>query len=82
MTDLEEVRHLGDIPITVDAELDRKAMSMREILALEIGSVIKLARPASEHVTLLMAGVPVASAEIMVVGESVSVRVTDLASAT
>lgn len=77
MTILEEVRHLSDIPIHVDAELDRKVMTVREILALEIGSVIKLTRSAGENIVLLMGGTPVGSGEIVVVDEAVGVRITD-----
>jgi flagellar motor switch protein FliN len=75
---LDEVRHLSDIPIDVDVELDRKVMTVREILALEIGSVIKLNRSAGESIVLLMGGTPVGSGEIVVVNESVGVRITDL----
>jgi flagellar motor switch protein FliN/FliY len=77
MTILEEVRHLSDIPIHVDAELDRKVMTVRDILALEIGSVIKLTRSAGENIVLLMGGTPVGSGEIVVVDEAVGVRITD-----
>jgi flagellar motor switch protein FliN/FliY len=75
---LDEVRHLSDIPIDVDVELDRKVMTVREVLALEIGSVIKLNRSAGESIVLLMGGTPVASGEIVVINESVGVRITDL----
>ena len=32
MTALEEIEHLSDIAINVDVELDRKTMTVREIL--------------------------------------------------
>ena len=40
MTAFEEIGHLSDIPVDVDVLLDRKNMTVREILSLDEGSVI------------------------------------------
>jgi flagellar motor switch protein FliN len=77
MTALEEIRHFSDIPMDVDAELDRKIMSVREILALDIGSILKLTRSAGENIVLLMGGTPVGAGEIVIIDEGVGVRITD-----
>ena len=34
MTSLEEIAHLGDVPVSIDVELGRKMMTVAEILAL------------------------------------------------
>ena len=52
MTAFEEVGHLNDIPVDVDVLLDRKNMTVREILSLDQGSVIKMIRSAGENIDI------------------------------
>jgi flagellar motor switch protein FliN/FliY len=59
--------------------LDEKTMTIFEILALEEGSVIKLNRSAGENIDLIIGGTPAAFAEVVIIDESMGVRVTDLA---
>jgi flagellar motor switch protein FliN/FliY len=77
MTALEELGHLSDLPMQVEVELDRKIMSVRAILAIENGSVIKMQRSAGENMMILVGGVPVGSGEIVIVDETVGIRITD-----
>jgi len=50
---------------------------LNEILALAEGSVIKMTRSAGENIDLLIGGTPVASGEIVIIEETVGVRITD-----
>jgi flagellar motor switch protein FliN/FliY len=77
MTPLEEIAHLVDIGVDVDVELDRKQMTMRDILELEPGSVIKMIRSAGENIDVLVGGTLVGSGEIVIIEETVGVRITD-----
>ncbi len=77
MTPSEEIRHLSDIPMQVEIELDRKFMTVRDILALTDGSVIKMTRAAGENIDLLIGGTLVGSGEIVIIEEAVGVRITD-----
>jgi len=77
MTALEEIGYLSDVPIEVDVELDRKTMTVRDILALEAGSVIKMTRSAGENIDILVGGSPLGSGEIVIIEEAVGVRITD-----
>jgi flagellar motor switch protein FliN/FliY len=77
MTALEQIGHLGDIPLRVDVELDRKTMAVREILMLETGSVIKMVRSAGENLNILIGGALLGSGEIVIIEEAVGVRITD-----
>ncbi len=77
MTAFEEVGHLNDIPVDVDVELDRKKMSVREILALDQGSVIKMPRSAGENIDIYVGGAMLGSGEIVIIEETVGVRITD-----
>lgn len=71
--------HYLDMPLTVEAVLDEKTMTIYEILALEEGSVIKLNRSAGENIDLIIGGASAAFAEVVIIDESMGVRVTDLA---
>lgn len=77
MTPLEQITHLGDVPIFIDVELARKAMSVAEILALDKGSVIKMNRSAGDNIDILVGGAQIASGEIVIIEEAVGVRITD-----
>lgn len=80
MPPIEQFAHYLDMPLTVEAVLDQKILTIYEILALEEGSVIKLNRSAGENIDLIIGGTPAAFAEVVIIDESMGVRVTDLAS--
>ena len=77
MTAFEEVSHLGNVPVHIDIELDRKIMTVRDILSLEPGSVIKWPRSAGENIDILVGGTLVGSGEIVIIEETAGVRITD-----
>ena len=77
MTAFEEIGHLSDIPVDVDVELDRKNMTVREILSLTQGSVIKMMRSAGDNIDIYVSGAMLGSGEIVIIEETVGVRITD-----
>ena len=77
VTAFEQIAHLADVLISVDAELARKMMTISEILALEEGSVVRMSRSAGENIDILIGGAPVGSGEIVIIQETVGVRITD-----
>lgn len=77
MTAFEEIGRLGNIPINVDAELARRTMTVREILALERGSIVRMLRSAGENIDVLVGGTMIGSGEIVIIEETVGVRITD-----
>ncbi len=82
MTELppqEIFEHYLDMPLIAEAILDEKTMTVQEILTLEEGSVIKLNRSAGENIDLMVGGAQTAFAEVVIIDESMGVRVTDLA---
>ena len=52
-------------------------MTLSEILTLQEGSVINMTRSAGENIDLLIGGAPFASGEIVIIEETVGVRITD-----
>ena len=77
MTAFEEIGHLNDIPVDVDVELDRKTMTVRDILALDKGSVIKMLRSAGENIDIYIGSRLAAFGEIVIIENIMGVRITD-----
>jgi flagellar motor switch/type III secretory pathway protein FliN len=49
MTPQEEIAPLGDVPVEIEVELDRRIMTTRELLRLDEGSVIETTVRRREH---------------------------------
>jgi flagellar motor switch protein FliN len=77
MTAFEQIAHIADLPIALDVELDRRIMSLRQILELEQGSVIKMSRSAGDNIDVLIGGTVLGYGEIVIIEETVGVRITD-----
>lgn len=69
-----------DIPITLSLELGHTRMSIRELLRLTQGSVVKLDRPGGDPLDILVNGCLVARGEVVVVNECFGVWITDIVS--
>jgi len=74
---LEEIAHLADVPIDIEVELDRKVMSIAQILRLEEDSVIRMSRSAGDNIDILIGGTLVGYGEIVIIEDAVGVRITD-----
>jgi flagellar motor switch protein FliN/FliY len=77
MTPQEEIAPLGDIPIEIEVELDRRVMTAREVLRLDEGSVLSTMRSAGENIDIYIGGVLCGSGEIVVIESTLGVRITD-----
>ncbi len=69
-----------DIPVTLALELGHTRMSVRELLQLSQGSVVKLDRPGGDPLDILVNGCLVARGEVVVINERFGVRITDIVS--
>ena len=69
-----------DIPITLSLELGHTRMSIRELLHLTQGSVVKLDRPGGDPLDILVNGCLVARGEVVVINERFGVRITSIVS--
>lgn len=74
---LEQIGHLADVQVFIDVELDRKVLSMRELLELEPGSVIRMTRSAGENIDILIGGSLIGFGEIVIIEDAMGVRITD-----
>jgi flagellar motor switch protein FliN/FliY len=77
MKTIDEIGHFSDISLDVLVELDRKVMTVRDILALDKGRVIKMNRSAGENLDILVGGSLIAFGEIVIIESSMGVRITD-----
>lgn len=77
MNPQEEIASLGDVPVAIEVELDRRSMAAREVLGLEEGSVIATGRSAGENIDIYIGGVLCGSGEIVVIENTLGVRITD-----
>ena len=77
MNPQEEIAPLGDVPVEIEVELDRRVMTTREVLRLEEGSVIETARSAGENIDIYIGGVLCGSVEVVVIENRLGVRITD-----
>jgi flagellar motor switch protein FliN/FliY len=67
-----------DVPIDVTVELARKKVKVREVLSLQVDAVIQMAQSAGENVDLRLNGIAVGNGEIVVIEDTMGLRVTDL----
>jgi flagellar motor switch protein FliN len=74
---LERIGSIADVPMPIDVELDRKILSVRAILGLSTGSVLKLSRSAGENIDIRVGGSLVGFGEIVILEDSTGVRITD-----
>jgi flagellar motor switch protein FliN/FliY len=77
MTPQEEIAPLGEVPVDVEVELDRRLMTTREVLQLTEGSVMATSRSAGENIDIYIGGVLCGSGEIVVIENALGVRITD-----
>ncbi len=69
---------LGDVDMTVTVELGRVRMPLRDLLQLQEGSVIELERLAGAPVDVLANGTSIARGDVVVVGDELGVRISEL----
>jgi len=75
---VSELEFLADVPLKISAKLGETRMTVCEILNLKKGSIIKLDRLAGEMADLYVNDNYLGKAEVIVVGDSMALRVSDL----
>ena len=67
-----------DVPVTLRVELGRRKYRCPEVIGLRAGSVISLGRSAGENVALLLNGLRIGAGEIVVIEDSMGLRITEV----
>lgn len=71
---------LLDIPVTLQLEIGRATVSIRNLLSYTQGSVVEMDRLAGEPLDLLVNGTLIAHGEVVVINDKFGVRLTDVVS--
>jgi flagellar motor switch protein FliN/FliY len=77
MNTSENIALLADVPLDIEVSLDSKMLSLRELLRLSPGSVLTMQRCAGENIDLRVGGITFAFGEIVIIENSMGVRITD-----
>lgn len=77
MSPIEQISHLADVQIEMSVELDRQVMTIEQILMLHEGSVIRMTRSAGENIDILAGGALLGYGEIVLIENSMGLRITD-----
>lgn len=80
VTENPELDIILDIPVTISMEVGSTAITIRNLLQLNQGSVIELDRLAGEPLNVLVNGTLIAHGEVVVVNEKFGIRMTDVIS--
>lgn len=78
MTTAEVLNRFESLPFSVELELGVIELSVRDLLDLKAGMVLETKHPAGSPLTLLAGGAPVATAEVVLVEDALSVRIKDI----
>jgi flagellar motor switch protein FliN/FliY len=73
-----QIEDLREVPTTVTADLGSCDIYVRDILGLDKGSVLALTKLAGEMADVMVNGVPIARGEIVVLGDSLNVRIAEI----
>ena len=77
MTPMETIEGFADLRMDIEVQVDKKPMTLRQILELEESSVLKLGRSAGENIDILVGGSLVGHGEVVASEDSVGIRITD-----
>src|SRR5690606_41944149 len=75
---LQDIDVLGDVRLEVTVELGRIPMKVRDLLALQEGTVVDLDRTAGAAVDVVVNGTLVARGDVVVVDDELGVRVAEV----
>ncbi len=69
---------LYSVRLTLTVELGRTKILVRDVLALEEGSVVRLDKMAGEMADIRVNGLPLGRGEIVVVGDELQLRISEI----
>lgn len=77
MTPIEEIAQFLDVPLEMNVELDRRLLTMREVMEFDVDSIVPLTRSAGENLDVRIGGALIGTGEIVVSETATGVRITD-----
>jgi flagellar motor switch protein FliN/FliY len=76
----QNLKMLENIEVKLTVEVGGTKISIRDLLKLNDGSVVELERLAGEHLDILVNGTLLAKGEVVLVGERLGIRFTEIIS--
>lgn len=73
-----ELQLLADVPMNVTVEVGRGSLQVRELLSLVQGSIVELDRVVGSPVDVMVNGTLIAHGDIVLVGDDLGVRITEI----
>jgi flagellar motor switch protein FliN/FliY len=80
MSSRPPIAFLQDLPVEVVVELGRTQLTIRQLAELDRDDVVDLERAADEPLNLVVGGKILARGEVVMVGERMALRVTEVVS--
>jgi flagellar motor switch protein FliN/FliY len=75
---VREIAYLNDVPLEVEVELDRHAVTIRDVLELAVGEILTLNKAAGEPVEIRIGGTYVGVGEIIALNDNAGVRISEM----
>ena len=73
-----QFKKIENVETKLTVEVGSTFITIRDLLKLNVGSVVELDTVAGEHLRIMVNGVPVARGEIVIMGETLGIRFTDV----
>lgn len=77
MTPSQEVSLIADVPLDIEVELDRMQLRIGTILDLDVDSILEMPRSAGENLDIYIGGKLVWFGEIVIIENTMGIRITD-----
>jgi flagellar motor switch protein FliN/FliY len=77
MTAAQEIAKIAEVPIEIEVELDRVELKIGAILDLDVDSVLEMPRSAGENLDIYIGGKLVGFGEIVIIENTMGIRITD-----
>jgi flagellar motor switch protein FliN len=81
MTEDEKLKRFESVETRLTVEAGSAAITIRDLLRLNVGSVVELSTLAGEHLDILVNGTVIAKGEIVTIGETLGIRLTQVVTA-
>lgn len=80
MSEGQKLARIENIETSFKVEVGSANITIRDLLKLNVGSVIELDRLAGEHLDIRVNGTLILKGEIVTIAETLGVRITDIVS--
>lgn len=80
MSPTQEVAKIAEVPLEIEVELDRVPMKIGMLLDLDVDSIIEMPRSAGENLDIYIGGKLIAFGELVIIENTMGIRITDFKS--